>query len=134
MIFATLTGAIVSEPKRGISAKGTNWGRVTVRVGEGDQAVFIGVLAFGSEAEALLELRKGDGVSASGRFKFGTWQRDGVETPSYTLMAARILTAAPPKRERAPRRESSEPDVDPFGDLVGAGDLDDVRPLKGRLA
>lgn len=56
--------------------------------------VWVRVLAFGRQAEALLRLRRGDPVSVSGRLQVSHFTgKDGVARESWELMVDAIVSA-----------------------------------------
>ena len=133
MIHALISGVLTADPIAATSRAGRDYCRGVVRVGDGDGAVFVSLFAFGeADAEELLAARKGDGVSASGRFQIGEFERDGVTRPSFAVFGARILTAAPPKKPKCtPKPKLTADAPDPFAGTAAA-DLDDVPALKDR--
>jgi single-stranded DNA-binding protein len=122
VIHCLVAGVLVKDATTGTSQKGTSWARALVRSGEGETAVLVSVVAFGEECEQLATLIKGDGISASGRFEVGTYQKNGIDVPSYSVIGARILTARPPKRSKV----KAERHENPFADLEGHDDLDEA--------
>jgi single-stranded DNA-binding protein len=106
MLSALISGTIASDPKHGKSASGTVWSNCVVRVpcgqnkeGEAETA-FVQLAAFGSHAEALARLGKGDSISAQGQLKPTVYQKDGQERHGLSLTATAILTAYQIKKKR----------------------------------
>jgi single-stranded DNA-binding protein len=99
MLSALISGTIASDPKHGTSQSGTTWANCVVRCpcGQnretGDQeSAFVQVACFGSHAEALARLAKGDSVSATGNMKPTTYQKDGQDRHGLSLTATAILS------------------------------------------
>jgi single-stranded DNA-binding protein len=100
MLSVLISGTIASDPKHGKSASGTVWSNCVVRVpcgqnretGDAENA-FVQVACFGSHAEALARLGKGDSISAQGQLKPTLYQKDGQERHGLSLTAQAIITA-----------------------------------------
>jgi single-stranded DNA-binding protein len=106
MLSALLSGTLASDPKSGTSKSGTSWSNCIVRVpcgqnkeGEAETA-FVQVACFGSHAEALARLGKGDSISAQGQLKPTVYQKDGQERHGLSLTATGILSAYMVKQKR----------------------------------
>ncbi len=56
--------------------------------------VFIDVVAFGEQAEASAELKKGAEIEISGSLRYSEWQTDSGEKRSRHSVIVRELTAA----------------------------------------
>jgi single-strand DNA-binding protein len=107
MLSALISGQLATDPKHGTSQSGTNWANCVVRVpcGQnretGDQeSAFVQLACFGSHAEALARLGKGDSISAQGQLKPTVYQKDGQERHGLSLTATAILTAYQIKKKR----------------------------------
>jgi single-strand DNA-binding protein len=107
MLSALITGTLATDPKHGTSQTGTTWSSCVVRVpcGQnretGDQeSAFVQLACFGSHAEALARLGKGDSISAQGQLKPTVYQKDGQERHGLSLTATAILTAYQIKKKR----------------------------------
>jgi single-stranded DNA-binding protein len=128
-LWAMAAGTLARDPEQCSSAKGKTFVVATVRVGSGDKATFVNVIAFNEAAERLLQLRKGIAVSVAGRLELKTWtSKDGGERSGLSVVASEIAAARPCPRVRdaAPRRARSTPRPsfssdplpdDPVGDL-----------------
>ena len=107
MLSALLSGTLASDPKSGTSKSGTSWSNCIVRVpcgqnkeGEAETA-FVQVACFGSHAEALARLGKGDSVSATGSMKPSEYQaKDGTTRHGLSLTATAILSAYQVRQRR----------------------------------
>ena len=108
MFNALITGTIASDPKSGTSKSGTTWANCAVRVPCGQnketgdaESAFVQVAAFGSHAEALARLGKGDSVSATGNIKPTEYQaKDGTNRHGLSLTATAILSAYQVRQRR----------------------------------
>jgi single-stranded DNA-binding protein len=124
MLSALITGTIASDPKSGTSKSGTTWANCVVRCpcgqnkeGEAETA-FVQLAAFGSHAEALARLGKGDSVSATGSMKPSEYQaKDGTTRHGLSLTATAILSAYQVRQRRG----------DDQGKVSGKGNTEQVR-------
>jgi len=114
MLSALISGTIASDPKHGKSASGTVWSNCVVRVpcgqnreGEAESA-FVTLAAFGSHAEALARLGKGDAVSATGAMKPTTYTKDGQERHGLSLTATAILSPYQIRKKRGDDQSSGQ--------------------------
>jgi single-stranded DNA-binding protein len=106
MLSALLSGTLASDPKSGTSKSGTSWSNCIVRVpcgqnkeGEAETA-FVQVACFGSHAEALARLGKGDSISAQGQLKPTVYQKDGQARHGLSLTANQLLTEYAIRKKR----------------------------------
>lgn len=74
------TGALIRQPERRTSAKGTDYCTALLRVPSADaEPMLVSVICFDAEA-ALLAHSKGDDVAVAGRAALKTWTgKDGTE-------------------------------------------------------
>jgi single-stranded DNA-binding protein len=107
MLSALITGTIASDPKHGTSKSGTTWSSCVVRVPCGQnketgdaESAFVQVAAFGSHAEALARLGKGDSISAQGQLKPTVYQKDGQERHGLSMTANQLLTEYAIRKKR----------------------------------
>lgn len=106
MLSALLAGTIASTPKSGKSASGTVWANCVVRcpVGtnkEGEaETAFVSLACFGSDADALARLDKGDTVTAQGHIKPTVYTKDGEERHGLSMTAGHLLTAYMVRKKR----------------------------------
>lgn len=125
MIAGLVSGALVRDPESRIAASGQNFTTGSIRSGSGDDAVFVSVIAFSDAGERLLQLRKGDLCSASGRLELARWTgRDGTERTGLKIVATEIAAARPKPRQR---RDRGQPAAAPAGN--GRPALDDEIPF-----
>jgi single-stranded DNA-binding protein len=116
MLSALISGQLATDPKHGTSKSGTTWSSCVVRVPCGQnketgdaESAFVQVAAFGSHAEALARLGKGDGVSATGSMKPSEYQaKDGTTRHGLSLTATAILTAYQIKKKRGDENASGK--------------------------
>jgi single-stranded DNA-binding protein len=124
-LYVLASGVLAGDPVARDGAKG-RFSTATIRCGSGDDAVFVSVIAFGAEAERLLELAKGAAISAAGRATLKAWtSRDGGERHGISLVAAEL---AAPKPRQTPRQRSAYPSK-PRRDIEAA----DPRPFNDEL-
>ena len=101
MLNAIISGSLATDPRSGTSKSGVEWANAVVRcpVGQnretGDQeAAFVQVACFGTEAAKLSRLAKGDSLSAAGALKPSTYtSKTGEERHGLSLAATGILSA-----------------------------------------
>jgi len=106
-LWAMAAGVLVRDPGRRTGSKG-DFATATIRVGSGDAAHWINVIAFGDAAGRLLELRAGDSVAVSGRAELSEWRgRDGTERHGVRIVAAEVAAARPRPRVGATTRRRS---------------------------
>ena len=106
MLSGLIAGTLTSTPKSGTSASGVKWANALVRVpcgtnreGEAETA-FVQLAAFGSHAEALARLGKGDSISAQGQLKPTVYQKDGQERHGLSMTANQLLTEYAIRKKR----------------------------------
>lgn len=94
-------GRLVSDPQTKTTSKGTNmtFARMAVslpcRTAENGEAVmWLGVTAFGKQADALAKHTKGDLVSVSGQLQINQWTgQDGGMHSGYAMVADSVISA-----------------------------------------
>ena len=107
MLSGLLAGTLASRPKSGTAASGVTWANALVRVpcgqnkdGEAETA-FVSLACFGSDAEALGRLDKGDTITAQGQLKPNEYVgKDGTQRHGLSMTAAHLLTAYAVRRKR----------------------------------
>ncbi|MCF7967963.1 MAG: single-stranded DNA-binding protein [Methylococcaceae bacterium] len=107
MLSGLLAGTLASTPKSGKAASGVTWANVLVRVpcgqnkeGEAETA-FVSLACFGTDAEALGRLDKGDTITAQGQLKPNEYVgKDGTQRHGLSMMAAHLLTAYALRKKR----------------------------------
>jgi single-stranded DNA-binding protein len=102
MIHALVVGTLIAEPATRTSSGGKTFATAQVRVPTADDAVLMGITAWGELAEKLLALHKGDAVSITGELRPNVWvDRQGVERRSWNITAAGILSTYESRKRRA---------------------------------
>lgn len=94
-------GRLVADPQTRTTGKGTNMTMARLAVSlpcnasEAGQATFwLGVIAFGKQADALAKHRKGDLVSVAGNMQLNQWTgQDGTAQQGYQVIADSVLSA-----------------------------------------
>ncbi|EFH3926742.1 single-stranded DNA-binding protein [Escherichia coli] len=94
-------GRLVADPNTRTTGKGTNMAMARLAVSlpcnaaEDGQATFwLGVLAFGKQADALARHVKGDLVSVVGNMQLNQWKaQDGTQNESPQVIADSIISA-----------------------------------------
>lgn len=112
-------GRLVADPNTRTTGKGTNMTMARLAVSlpcnaaEDGQATFwLGVLAFGKQADALAKHHKGDLVSVAGNMQLNQWTgQDGTTQQGYQIIADSVISARTvrPGGRRSPITESDKP-------------------------
>lgn len=101
-VTALITGRLIADPERRTRSRGKVFSLAKVAAATEDGDSIVSVIAFGSVAEQLLELGKGDTVALTGRAKVASWSdRDGNPKAGLSLAADALLTAYHLRRKRA---------------------------------
>ncbi len=100
-ISALVTGKIIATPEQRTGASGKPYVRATMAAHDGEADSLVSVIAFGSAAEQLGALAKGDTIAIQGRAKVSTWTgRDGTAKAGLSVTADVVLTAYQLKQKR----------------------------------
>lgn len=114
-ITVLITGKLVVVPERRTSASGKSF--TTARIAaatEADDSVLVSVIAFGTAAEQLAALAKGDTLAIAGRAKPKAWtSKDGELKAGLDVVAEQVLTVYSVRRKRS--AVAGEADVPPAG-------------------
>lgn len=94
-------GRLVADPQTRTTANGTSMamGRIAVSLpcnasAEGQATFWLGVIAFGKQADALAGHIKGDMVSVSGAMQLNQWTgKDGGTQQGYQVVADSVISA-----------------------------------------
>jgi single-strand DNA-binding protein len=142
VIRASVGGRLGGDPVERQTVQGGGMATANVAVDvarEGSEPIteWIGLVAFGAAADALLRCKKGDVVTAIGQFTKSTFTgRDGEARSNWSLRVDQLVSArdqpAPP-RSRVPA--STRPQARDFAQRpsrVPADRVDDLWPEKTR--
>lgn len=100
-ITALAVGKLIATPEQRTSASGKPYVRATLAAHDGDADSLVSVVAFGTAAEQLGALAKGDTIAIQGRAKVSTWTgRDGTAKAGLSVTADVVLTAYQLKQKR----------------------------------
>ncbi|EAT4590601.1 single-stranded DNA-binding protein [Salmonella enterica] len=94
-------GRLVADPQTKTTSKGANMTMTRMAVSlpcsaaqDGQATLWLGVLAFGKQADALAKHTKGDLVSVSGTMQINQWTgQDGGTQSGYTVIADSVISA-----------------------------------------
>ncbi|HIB1508568.1 TPA: single-stranded DNA-binding protein [Salmonella enterica subsp. enterica serovar Muenchen] len=94
-------GRLVADPQTKTTSKGTNMAMARMAVSlpcsaaqDGQATLWLGVLAFGKQADALAKHTKGDVVSIGGTMQINQWTgQDGGTQSGYTVIADSVVSA-----------------------------------------
>ncbi|EAA8667142.1 single-stranded DNA-binding protein [Salmonella enterica] len=94
-------GRLVADPQTKTTSKGTNMTMARMAVSlpcsaaqDGQATLWLGVLAFGRQADALAKHQKGDLVSVAGTMQINQWTgQDGGTQSGYTVIADSVISA-----------------------------------------
>ncbi|ECC9937501.1 single-stranded DNA-binding protein [Salmonella enterica subsp. enterica] len=94
-------GRLVADPQTKTTSKGTNMTMARMAVSlpcsaaqDGQATLWLGVLAFGRQADALAKHTKGDIVSVGGTMQINQWTgQDGGTQSGYTVIADSVISA-----------------------------------------
>lgn len=100
-ITALITGRLIADPERRTSASGKGFTTARLSAGTDDESVLCSVIAFGTAAEQLAALAKGDTLAITGRAKPKAWtDREGSLKAGLDVVAEQVLTAYHVRRKR----------------------------------
>ena len=135
-ITALITGKLIADPERRTSASGKPF--TTARLAaatEGDDSALCSLIAFGTVAEHLAALAKGDTLAIAGRTKPKAWtSKDGELKAGLDVVAEQVLTVYSVRKKRAAMAGEAETQpVARSGGAAGhqAGIDDDTEWLAG---
>lgn len=94
-------GRLVADPQTRTTGKGTNMAMARLAVAlpcnaadNGEATFWLGVIAFGKQADALAKHRKGDLVSVAGNMQVNQWTgNDGGTQTEYQVIADCVISA-----------------------------------------
>ena len=114
MIRILISGKLHDTPQERESANGNTYALAKVKADDkGGNWVWVSVIAFGAEAERLLEMNAGDTVAIGGRAELKAWvDKEGNARPDVSMVADEIATLRgrpKPQKPRAPRKARQAP-------------------------
>ncbi|HBM0095209.1 TPA: single-stranded DNA-binding protein [Salmonella enterica subsp. enterica serovar Blitta] len=94
-------GRLVADPQTKTTSKGTSMSFARMAVSlpcsvsqDGQATLWLGVLAFGKQADALAKHGKGDLVSVAGTMQINQWTgQDGSTHSGYAMVADSVISA-----------------------------------------
>ncbi|HFS8241955.1 TPA: single-stranded DNA-binding protein [Klebsiella pneumoniae] len=140
-------GRLVADPETRTTGKGTSMAMARLAVSlpcnaaaDGQATFWLGVIAFGKQADALDKHQKGDLVSVAGNMQINQWTgRDGCTQQGYQVLADSVIsarTARPGGRQGqqgqatdALRRAQQQPAAPGYEDYDQTRPFDDSIPL-----
>ena len=125
MMQISAYGRIGSDPKQIDTSTGKAMTVCSMAVSlssrdQGEATEWVGVVAFGKQADALAAHRKGDLVSISGNVQLNRWKdKEGNEREQLQVVADIVLSARTvrPQQKSAQHRKPSPKHDAPAGDL-----------------
>lgn len=133
-ITALITGTLAQVPIARSTAKGNAMatGSLAVQASADGKPAYVGLLAFGSEAEALLQCDKGDVVAVRGRLELNRWtSKEGDAREGWQLIADSLLAGPekPAPAKTAPRSKRPTPQAAQRFQAPEPALFDDAVPL-----
>jgi len=129
-IEAAFFGALGRDAERKVSGAGKPYLRANIRVGDGEGAQWVGVLAFDEQAIAAAEkFVKGARVYVEGRLTLDKWKgQDGAERVGFSCMSWHCRLAQIGRNKPQPERKQEAADnrSAPRSASSGAGFNDDI--------
>ncbi|HCA3883329.1 TPA: single-stranded DNA-binding protein [Salmonella enterica] len=94
-------GRLVADPQTKTTSKGTNMAFARMAISlpcmaaeNGEAVMWLGVTAFGKQADALAKHQKGDLVSVSGQLQINQWTgQDGGTQSGYAMVSDSVISA-----------------------------------------
>ncbi|MHB6986263.1 single-stranded DNA-binding protein [Klebsiella michiganensis] len=94
-------GRLVADPQTRTTGKGTTMATARLAVAlpcnvaeNGEATFWLGVIAFGKQADALAKHQKGDLVSVAGNMQLNQWKgQDGGTQQGYQVLADSVISA-----------------------------------------
>ncbi|MBD8152250.1 single-stranded DNA-binding protein [Pantoea agglomerans] len=116
-------GRLVADPNTRTTGKGTSMTMARLAVSlpcnaadDGQATLWLGVIAFGKQADALAQHVKGDMVSVSGTMQLNQWTgQDGGTQQGYQVLADSVISArtARPGGRGKSGQQAHQPPPDP---------------------
>ncbi len=92
-IHGRLGGDPREIPTRGQTLMVSGSVAVKIQTRDNEETLWLGLLAFGKQAESLLRHKSGDMVSASGRVQLNRWEKNGEQREQWQLVADSLVSA-----------------------------------------
>ncbi|HID4130318.1 TPA: single-stranded DNA-binding protein [Pluralibacter gergoviae] len=112
-------GRLVADPQTRTTNSGTSMAMARLAVAlpcnaaeNGEATFWLGVIAFGKQADALAKHQKGELVSVAGNMQLNQWTgKDGGTQQGYQVLADSVISAKTvrPGRKRLPMTDSDRP-------------------------
>jgi single-stranded DNA-binding protein len=101
-VHAIISGSIFRQPEQRTSKNGRQFSSATIRVRDGDELLFVRVVAFSESVQTeLMRLTDGDAVAVQGALKVDTYVASGgARKVSLSLVADHVLALRQPPKER----------------------------------
>lgn len=100
-VTALVTGKLIADPERRSGAGGKLFVLAKMIAHDGDADSLVSLIAFGSAAEQIAALTKGDALAVNGRAKVKTWpDREGHVKAGLSVTADLVMTPYQLKRKR----------------------------------
>ena len=108
-VFALITGTLHANPEPRTGPSGKPYTRAAILHRDGETSAFVRVVAFGSLADELAALRRGDVLTVVGRAKLNAYlSKQGEPAAGLEVVVDRLLSlAAPPKRHTPPKHTAA---------------------------
>lgn len=121
-------GRLGRDPEQRTSKAGKTWASASIAVQAGDDnALWLGIVAFGKAADVLLRHAKGDPISVSGRLQLDRWtDSDGKEHEKLKVVADAIISA---RSVRPAGNKKRAKDANASAQSPGVADFDDEVPF-----
>jgi single-stranded DNA-binding protein len=102
MLQLMCSGSLTAEPVRRTTTKGNAYATFQIRTQAGADAVLVSCVVFDADAvAAVLQLRKGEAVSVTGRGELRHWTgKDGREGHGLSCTVDKLMNMRPVKREK----------------------------------
>lgn len=108
-ITALITGRLMKDPEQRAGGNGQPFTRALIAAATDDGSALVSVIAFGSLAEQLAALRRGDTAALTGRAKVNTWAgNDGETRAGLSVVVDGMLTAYHLRQRRKAMQSTAE--------------------------
>lgn len=131
-------GRLVADPQTRTTANGKHMAMARLAVAlpchtahNNEATYWLGVVAFGNQAEALAKHVKGDMVSVSGNMQLNQWKaQDGTQKEQPQVIADSVISArtASPSNGKPATTQQQPPQHAPGWDVYNTPDQYDQRP------